>query len=187
MSCQRPALAEPSPRRVCSQDGFLCGKHGGWPSHLSSAPGCLGDFFCQRAIFANRGPTFPFSVFSAVVGALRGAARALGFSTCGVSGALLGGGPRRRRLAGVTGAGGGVAACAQWRGPWCSPSPPAASPPRCSGSAPGSAAWPASPEQEEEGRLLVRNGGGLDADHQGRLHRRGGLAKPPVLREVHLV
>lgn len=77
------------------------------PSQLSSAPGCLGSFFCQQAIFASRRPNFPSSVFSAVVGALRGAARALGFSTCGVSGALLGGGPRRRRLAGVTGAGGG--------------------------------------------------------------------------------
>ena len=38
---------------------------------------------------------------------LRGAARVLSFSTCGVSGVLLGGGPRRRRLAGVAGAGGG--------------------------------------------------------------------------------
>ena len=77
-------------------------------SQLSSAPGCLGSLFRQRAIFATRGPTFHFSAFLAVVGALRGAAWALRFSTCcGVSGLLLGCGPRRRRLAGVTGTGGG--------------------------------------------------------------------------------
>ena len=151
-----------------------------WPNQLSSAPGCLGNFFCQRAIFANRCPKVPVSVFSAVVGALRGAARALSFSTCcGVSGMLLGGGPRRRRLAGVTGAGGeGGRLCAMVVAlvlAFSTRGVPAAllgvgTRQRCLAGVPGAGGG---------GSLLVRSCGGRVADHQGELHRTGGLAEPP--------